>query len=405
MLTRNKFRKARITAFFMLLLCCTPLAANSIVVIGDSWARPIGGQLADVVAENGHDETQVWTTNYWNGPEHLDTPSGFATLEWYFTLWPDVSVIYMNVGTNDWMCCWRPRDIGTPEEAAMFAAIPEHMDNIVEHIWSLRPDVRILWTTVDYLRPVPWATPLELNTAIEQVDDLAAEYARDKDPRLTFIDLVGVLQVHFGFDGVQYTQYDPNHVIPPGDPSLPDSSLPSPGAIFPPHDWSHPYPEGYRVLAEFLYEQYFAAELEGQGFVLNAGLNGNWWNGPERNGEGVQLEISEGSDGSQTLVATIYSYDPTGKQIFLIAVGTVIGNNANVDVFITQGGVWGDGFDPSQVNESAWGTGTFTASSCDAVSMRLRPNAEFQGTGYSDLEYGLMRLTTPSISCPLDSTR
>jgi hypothetical protein len=140
-----------------------------------------------------------------------------------------------------------------------------------------------------------------------------------------------------------------------------------------------------------------------QAFSINAGLNGNWWNGLDRNGEGVQVEVSDGGDGSLILVATVYSYDDMGNQIFLIAVGTVNGDTAEVEVFITEGGQWGDAYDPALVNELQWGTGTFTASSCDAMHMALMPNAEFQGMGFTDLMYDLVRLTTPAVPCPIDN--
>jgi hypothetical protein len=136
-------------------------------------------------------------------------------------------------------------------------------------------------------------------------------------------------------------------------------------------------------------------------FAIDAGLNGNWWNGLDRNGEGVQVEVSDGGDGSLIFVATIYSYDTVGNQIFLIAVGTVNGDTVEVEVFITDGGLWGEDFDPALVNETPWGTGTFTASSCDSMHMSLMPNAQFQGLGYTDLAYELVRLTTPALPCPL----
>lgn len=142
--------------------------------------------------------------------------------------------------------------------------------------------------------------------------------------------------------------------------------------------------------------------IEEGAFPMEAGLNGNWWNGPQRSGEGAQIEIADGGGASKVFVATIYSYDDMGNQVFLVAVGPVTGDTAEVDVFITDGGVWGDGFDPALVNENQWGTGTFTSDSCEAISMELRPNAEYQAQGYSDLSYGLIRLTTPVIPCPFD---
>jgi predicted CXXCH cytochrome family protein len=146
----------------------------------------------------------------------------------------------------------------------------------------------------------------------------------------------------------------------------------------------------------------FQTEAGGPTFTMDAGLNGNWWNGLDRNGEGVQVEVSDGGNGSLTFVATIYSYDDMGNQIFLIAVGTVNGDTVEVDVFITEGGLWGDDYDPSLVVESEWGSGTFTASSCEAMHMSLMPNAQFQGMGYTDLMYDLMRLTTPAAPCPAE---
>jgi hypothetical protein len=149
---------------------------------------------------------------------------------------------------------------------------------------------------------------------------------------------------------------------------------------------------------------YYVVEFDtGNTFEINAGLNGSWWNGPDRGGEGVQLEISAGADGSLIFLVTIYSYDTMGNQIFMIAVGTVNGDTAEVDVFITEGGMWGDNFDPMSVNETQWGSGTFTASSCDAMHMELTPNAEYQVLGYTNLAYDLVRLTVPAIPCPIEN--
>lgn len=136
------------------------------------------------------------------------------------------------------------------------------------------------------------------------------------------------------------------------------------------------------------------------GFELTAGMNGNWWGGLARNGEGAQVEIANGGGGTLVFVATIYSYNQDGEQIFLIAVGEVDGDTAEVDVFITDGGRWGEDFDPNDVVETQWGTGTFTGIDCDNLEMSLMPNAEFQAQGFTDLAYTLERLTTSVIPCP-----
>jgi len=138
------------------------------------------------------------------------------------------------------------------------------------------------------------------------------------------------------------------------------------------------------------------------GFDIDPGHSGNWWNGLARSGEGAQIEVSDAGGGQLVFVVTVYSYGPAGGQIFLIGVGTPDGDTVEVDVFITDGPVWGDGFDPADVVETQWGTGTFTAESCDLINMSLTPNQAYQNEGYTNLEYDLERLTTPAIACPYE---
>jgi hypothetical protein len=135
-------------------------------------------------------------------------------------------------------------------------------------------------------------------------------------------------------------------------------------------------------------------------FDINVGHNGNWWNGPGRSGEGVQFELVQGPDGTVTLIATVYSYDTDGNQIFLISLGSVIGDTAEIDVYITEGGLWGDDFDFTLVNETQWGTGRIISTGCETMRLELRPNATYRAMGYTDLIYDLIRLAVPIAPCP-----
>jgi len=136
-------------------------------------------------------------------------------------------------------------------------------------------------------------------------------------------------------------------------------------------------------------------------FFINAGINGNWWNGPDRSGEGVQLEVII-SGGELAVVATFYTYDTDGNQIFLIAIGSASGNVADLSVFITEGPMWGEAFDPDDVVEAGWGSGTLTLSSCNTAHISLVPNAQQQALGYTNLAYDLFRLTVPAMPCPIN---
>ena len=139
----------------------------------------------------------------------------------------------------------------------------------------------------------------------------------------------------------------------------------------------------------------------GGGSALNPGHNGNWWGGASRNGEGVQIEVSNSNIGGRVLVATMYSYNSMGQPIFLLAVGQLANGEAVVTVYIYEGPSWGAGFDPADLVETQWGTGLFTASSCSSISMTLTPNATYVAQGYTQLSYDLIRLTNSAIPCPL----
>ena len=53
------------------------------------------------------------------------------------------------------------------------------------------------------------------------------------------------------------------------------------------------------------------------------------------------------------------------------------GNSVQVDVFITDGGLWGANFDPTDINETEWGSGSFAVNDRDRVNMTLLPSAVY----------------------------
>jgi hypothetical protein len=141
-------------------------------------------------------------------------------------------------------------------------------------------------------------------------------------------------------------------------------------------------------------------EEGGTGFALNPGLTGTWWNAA-RSGEGFILDFGVPGD-VLTLFGSFYTFDDMGNQVWLTAQSTTIsGAVVTVDVFITDGAMWGADFDPADVVRTVWGTGTFSFPGCDAGTVALMPNAEMIGMGYTDLTYGLTRDAIKSgIECP-----
>lgn len=317
---------------------------EEILVIGDSWAQPIGNQLRIILAEQGHPDAVVTTTPYWGGPRNLDTPEGFAAIEGWLEASPQARYLYMMMGQNNWLCCWTTAMIGTQEETDLFDSIIEHTHNVVNHILSIRPGMQIIWTTGEYFRPHHLGTPPQINTNVDRLAGLAAEYTLESRANLVFLNWNGLMQVTYGFDGVQYTQYDPAFSIPPGDPSLPDPALPSPNEAF--RNAAHPNNRGYKVMAGELYDKYFAARLDEQPFRINAGLSDAWYN-PETEGQGFLINVFPvlGQAFMAWFTFLPERPDPPGQlqlgdagHFWLTAIGPYSGNQAVLEVSITEGG-------------------------------------------------------------------
>jgi len=143
----------------------------------------------------------------------------------------------------------------------------------------------------------------------------------------------------------------------------------------------------------------YLQQLGGTGFAVNPGLSGTWWNSA-RSGEGFVIEFGY-SNGVLTLFASYYTY-LMGEQMWLTAQSTAIdGAEVTVDVFITNGGSWGDDFDPADVNLVPWGTGMFKFPGCSSGNVALMPNGDMQAIGFTDLTYDLTRdLLVSGIACP-----
>ena len=69
-------------------------------------------------------------------------------------------------------------------------------------------------------------------------------------------------------------------------------------------------------------------------------------------------------------------------------------------VIITMGTMWGDDFDPTNVERDEFGTAQFTFTDCETGSVAIVPNETFVGLGFSDVAYTLERTLEPGIECP-----
>ena len=186
-------------AYLALLLGATPLHAARILVIGDSWAEPTAAALQQVLTENEHADVIVESTPYWGYAYQLSSPEGLDMISTWLDAWPDTNIVHLSIGANDMGESWTPAMAGTQQEANLLTVIMQDVETIVDHIFTIRPDVQILWSSYDFFRPLRNRTPAEMNAIYIAMAERSAQLAMTRQPGLTFVDLYGLFQVTLRF--------------------------------------------------------------------------------------------------------------------------------------------------------------------------------------------------------------
>jgi lysophospholipase L1-like esterase len=224
-------------------------AADEILVLGDSWGFATAPALQQVLGENGHANVSVVNEAVpGDTAANLSGPVGLQGISGDLAAHPDTVLVHLSIGGNDFLGSWSA-SLPPQQEEALFDGIVTDIETIVLHIGSERPDVSILLPSYDYPRPLPHGTPLEVNTAAEELASRVQLLAASI-PGATFENSNGLMQVHFGF---------PTLGIPPFDPTLPRLDLPGPEEAF--SDSIHLTAQGYLIFADELYERFYGPAL------------------------------------------------------------------------------------------------------------------------------------------------
>jgi hypothetical protein len=374
---RNQHRKIqRLTIPGTLLWLCfttTPVYALEILVFGDSWAKPIGNSLRVILEQQGLPRSSLHTTPRLGQACLMAEPDGLDAITYQMGRFPGTDTVHLSTGANDILNNWNPEMAGTPAEAELLQQIVDCVGVVVDHLYSIAPGVRVVWSSYDFLRPTFYGTPPELNAIFIKLAGASEEFANMRGNQVSFIDIIGTMQVTFGFDGARHSPYDPGQPIPPGHPSLPDESLPSPAEAFPPQDPTHPYRKGYDAMAQAQYDNFYHALIDDQVFVINPGLNDAWYD-PETPGQGFLTSVFPES--GQMFVAW-FTFDierppqDTPAQLgdsghrWLTAQGPYSGNVANLDIFLTEGGIFDSADPPASTKPEGYGSLTIEFTDCE----------------------------------------
>jgi hypothetical protein len=126
-------------------------------------------------------------------------------------------------------------------------------------------------------------------------------------------------------------------------------------------------------------------------------LSGSWYD-PNRSGEGYIIEIL--TDG--TALILWYTYDLDGNLMWMLDSGgeiTVDGNNVQLDfssLKITNGGIFGEDFNPDDVNRIPWGEMHFDLT-IDCATNTATGSVSYDSVieGFGSGQYNITQLTRP----------
>ncbi|MCB1583865.1 MAG: SGNH/GDSL hydrolase family protein [Xanthomonadales bacterium] len=250
-----------------------------VLIVGDSWAQQqYSDQVHDAVFDvNGYPNIEVLrnadaTAVAIDGTTAADwvVPSELQKITDALVNNPSVDTVQLTLGGNDFLDNWNTA-MSQQDVDNLKAQIVTDLQTIVDAILAVNINIEIIMSFYDYpnfedTTNDPWEficadirtgmlnpTPVELNSMALEFTNAFVEIA-NQNPKVFHVSHWGRMQNAYGF---------PNNGIQPGDIQLPgDVTLTSPLEAMRVHfgfvnDCFHLAPEGYDILVQALYEDYY----------------------------------------------------------------------------------------------------------------------------------------------------
>jgi serine protease len=137
--------------------------------------------------------------------------------------------------------------------------------------------------------------------------------------------------------------------------------------------------------------------VAGNPFALSAGQSGTWYQ-PSKTYQGFFVELLS----STSALAIWFTFQPDGRQAYLLGVGTVSGDRITFpEMTRTRGAKFGAAFLPSEVIRENWGSLVLTYDACSTGFASYLPSQTAAQQGWPSEQLVLSRLTTISgLPCP-----
>jgi hypothetical protein len=113
--------------------------------------------------------------------------------------------------------------------------------------------------------------------------------------------------------------------------------------------------------------------------TLDGYMSGNWFD-PAQSGQGFQLDFS---DQESILLAEWFTFGPDKRPLWIYAQGVYdrTGNTVSVPAAIYSGSSFGPNFRSSDIQQTLWGTLTFTFADCDHGAVSWNSTVPGYGNG------------------------
>jgi len=247
-----------------------------ILLVGDSWADYMWQDqvLRSVFLDEGHailekgDVTAISgsTAAEWASPAFLQSIEGELSAN------PSIDLVQLTMGGNDFLAGMSGGGwyAGMPpaEEEALYQQVQQDLETVIDHLLGYDPELEIVLSFYDYPNFVEtlvfinfvcnnlWddlnqPTPTEMNQLLVELMVRVRTTAAIR-PRVSLVEHLGLMQFHFGYPSMGILG---GELLPPGDLTLPS---PPEAMRLGGLDCFHLNAEGYRVLAQNLYDTFYS---------------------------------------------------------------------------------------------------------------------------------------------------
>ncbi len=266
-----------------LLLASAPAWSQStpkVLLVGDSWANQQWNDQSHALVFAEHDADQhgvisAGTTEDGTTAAQWATPERLASIAQALGDHPTIDTVQLTIGGNDFLAAWSV-GLDPAQSQALMEQIRGDLAIVTDFVLAARPDIEVVISLYDYpnfrdtlnsvvgfavCRPLHQElgqpTPLQLNQAMIEFEAELAHLA--EHPRVHHVGHAGQMQFTYGFPADNIA---PGDLLPPGD-----LALPSPVASMRVHgilgrDCFHLTSDGYDVLVQNLYENYFHVRFD-----------------------------------------------------------------------------------------------------------------------------------------------